>query len=399
MRPSLLSQTQEKIIQNKINLLGQISTIKQVHPVHADNLNTSKAPMKIIKEDKTLEIINHKTEHKIDYKILFKNVNFCIPEVNQQQVQQLFHKKGIISYISGSAGSGKSTIASIVAQYKEKSGLRSRVLRFQSFVSDLVNVAQSRDSNSWRKRMQSYDCLILDDFQYIKPKAIRSQEEISYLIDDYIEKSKLIIFCADKPIENLSLTSSLYSRLKAGYNISLSSPRQSERRDILKNELTNIKFSIENKYLDYLSSYITRDMRSLKTAARRLKELYTFHPDSIQKNIDTLLIDRTCGDLYYKFTELSADDILKAVSAFYNISPKALQGPSRDRKYTVARHLVAYLCVNNLKMSLKDTAQVIGRSDHSSVIYARNKVAKLMQNDLFFRRQIQEVLKKVQTEW
>ena len=166
--------------------------------------------------------------------LLLDEENFCIPEINQAQIEQLWQEKGAVSYIYGAEGSGKTTIAQALSRQKEKSGMRTRMLRFQVFVSELALVARNRESTNWNKGLRAYDCLLIDDFQYIKPQAFRSQEELSYLIDEFIQKNKLLVFCADRPVQKLPLTPSLLSRLQAGRIIQLAYPNQEERRKILK---------------------------------------------------------------------------------------------------------------------------------------------------------------------
>ena len=138
-------------------------------------------------------------------------------------------------------------------------------------------------------------------------------------------------------------------------------------------------------------------MRRLKTAVKRLRELHIGIALTEEKitPIDLALLDRLCGDLYSISPKIGPKDILKAVASFYNISPESIQGPARDKKYSTARHLVAYLCTHHLKMGQVETAKVIGRRDHTSVLYARNKITKTMETDLFFRRQIQDLCREL----
>ena len=342
-------------------------------------------------------LVAQKFAPKLLSELLLDKENFCIPEMNQKQIEQLWQPKGSLSYIYGAEGSGKTTIGRALAEQREKLGLRTRMLRFQNFVSELAFAARNRDSTSWNKSLRSYDCLVIDDFQYIKPQALRSQEELSYLIDEFIQRGKLLLFCADCPVQKLPLTPSLLSRLQAGHIIPLAYPNQQERQNILKKEAQRQGLALKTEFIHYLSCSICKDMRRLKTALKRLHELYMDNVPVEQKGscIDLALLDRLCGDLYSIPSQISPRDILKAVANFYKISPESIQGPARDKKYSTARHLTAYLCTHYLKMNQTETAQLIGRRDHTSVVYARNKIAKAMERDLFFRRQIQDLCREL----
>ena len=351
--------------------------------------------IKTLEQKKTGSI--RKFAPKLLSELLLDKENFCISEINQKQIEQLWQQRGAVSYIYGAEGSGKSTIGRALAQQKERLGMRTRMLRFQNFVAELAVVARNRDSTSWNKTLRTYDCLIIDDFQYIKPQALRSQEELSYLVDEFIQKDKLLLFCADRPAQKLPLTPSLLSRLQAGRIIQLTYPNQQERQNILQKEAKNQGIALKRELTCYLSTSICKDMRRLKTAVKRLHELYMDTAPTEQKGvcIDFALLDRLCGDLYSISPQIGYDDILRAVAKFYNINPESIRGPARDKKYSAARHLVAYLCTHHLKINQTETARLIGRRDHTSVVYARNKIAKLMETDLFFRRQIQELCREL----
>lgn len=354
------------------------------------------------KEERSLGKVERPEQKKRKYAQKFpmeelERENFCIPQINQTQIQKLWAEQGTVAYIYGAEGSGKSTLVEAVARQKENLGMQARVLRFQSFVSKLALVARNRDSTSWNKWLRSHDCLVIDDFQYIKPQAFRSQEELSYLIDEFTQENKLLLFCSDRPVQELPLTSSLLSRLQAARIIRLSYPDQQERQHILKKEAQKQRLSLKQELIPYLASSICRDMRRLKTAIKRLQEACGSSAVEEKKTaciMDRALLDRVCGDLYSISPKTGPKDILKAVARFYDIDPESIRGPARDKKYSTARHLVAYLCTHDLKMSQMETAQVIGRRDHSSVLYARNKIAKIMEKDLFFRRQVQDLCRE-----
>ncbi len=108
-------------------------------------------------------------------------------------------------------------------------------------------------------------------------------------------------------------------------------------------------------------------------------------------HFDFSTINHYCQDLFTKKETPSSFQILKKVTAFYNITPEAITSSSRAKKFSLDRHLVAYICIKNLKLTLKETAKIIGRKDHVSVIHACKKIEKLMKEDLFFRQQVLEM--------
>ncbi len=328
--------------------------------------------------------------------------NFCIPQVNLFQIERLWREPTTLYHMYGKEGSGKSTIGAAFVKSQEELGRRSQFLKFEAFLSDLAVVARNRDSVNWRKRLREYECLVIDDFHYIKPNALRSQEELLYLIDYFLQAGKCIMFCTDRPVSQMKLTPPLLSRLQAARKIPLCYPEQKERERILKQENENYGLHLKKELSVYLSKRISRDMRRLKSAVWRIAEFHSYsntidNPELTIANIGLDFLDRECQDLYTKTTEMTPQAVIQIVADFYKISPKCITGPARDKRYSLARHVVAYFCTNYLKMNLKESAQVIGRQDHASASHARNKVEKLMERDLFFRRQLQELFLQIQS--
>ncbi len=324
----------------------------------------------------------------------FREKNVLIPKMSQIDIQNLWKSRDMLAFISGSEGSGKTSIMTALAQSRQRIGSKSILMSLERFMTELALASQKRDSMSWRKKLRSYDFLAVDNFQYIKPRAFRSQEELVYLIDDFLAQGKTLIFCSDKLTDELPLIAPLLSRLQSAHLIQLTRPDMEERKAILKRECVLQKINISQEIVTYLSQIISKDMRRLKTSILRIRQYQANHPLSMERlssKDSFLLIDSLCRDICVSPNKASAQDVLSSVAEFFRISPSAIQGPSRDKKCALARHLTAYFCVTYLRMNLKETAFMVGRREHGSVIHARKKIENLIQNDLFFRQQVQKL--------
>jgi chromosomal replication initiator protein len=130
-------------------------------------------------------------------------------------------------------------------------------------------------------------------------------------------------------------------------------------------------------------------MRRLKSAARRLERACS--PGARLCDLGPEELDALLCDLYTPRPNVRPEEIVQTVAAAFRIDPAALTGPARDQKYALPRHLAAWLCVERLGLNLKETAAVIGRKDHASVIHARRKISELLGRDLFFQNQVREI--------
>lgn len=329
---------------------------------------------------------------------------------NQFEIERLWNSSRGIFLIIGEAGSGKTAIGRAYARQRQKKRGRCRFLGMETFLTEFAQAAGKRDGLVWRSRLRSHQHIVLDDFQYLKPQAARSQEELLHLIDEFAEKDKSLVICSAQPIRNMRLLPALTSRLHSSHAILLNYPPQEKRSMILQQECQKLGIDLPSESIDYLSRRISCDMRKLKSATIRLEKLPRHRGNSNKKaaplqdaaraqsslTVSREYLDHLCQDLYTHQTTANPKDILRAVAAFYDIPVETIYGPARDKKYVLARHLAAYLCSECLEMNLREVAQLIGRREHGSVLHARRKIIRLMKEDLFFRHQVEDMILKLQ---
>ena len=75
----------------------------------------------------------------------------------------------------------------------------------------------------------------------------------------------------------------------------------------------------------------------------------------------------------------------------FGVSTEKLLGRDRTREAALPRQVVMYLLRQEANVSLPQIGQVLGGRDHTTVIYACEKVADLMEKDESLRRQIIQI--------
>lgn len=314
--------------------------------------------------------------------------------VNQHELDRLWRGgcgSGALS-ITGPSGSGKTAIVRAYAQMQSKRGVPTRYMTAEEFLTEFSLACRKRENIAWRTALRAHRVLIIDDFQFIKPQALRSQEELQYLVDEFQNNDHLLILCSDRDLNDQGLTPALLSRLQAGHRIQLAYPAHGERETILSE--AGRELDLAREHITYLAGRISRDMRQLKSAIRRLSHAREMKGDRRSPEWTSSELDQVCADLYTKRPEVSPERVLAVVADYFQLTPEAIRGPVRDKQHSMARHLAAYLCVEQLQMSLKDTAAAIGRREHGSVIHARKKIEESLGRDLFLRKQLQELTEK-----
>ena len=86
--------------------------------------------------------------------------------------------------------------------------------------------------------------------------------------------------------------------------------------------------------------------------------------------------------------DLQPGDVLNAVSRAFGISNDRLLGRERTRDVALPRQVAMYLLREEGGVSLPQIGEMIGGRDHTTVIYACEKVNNLMDTDDRLRRQV-----------
>ena len=73
------------------------------------------------------------------------------------------------------------------------------------------------------------------------------------------------------------------------------------------------------------------------------------------------------------------DSIIKSTAKIYNISVNDLLGGSRQAELVLPRHTAMYVLRKELNLSFSKIAEIMGKKDHTTVIYAYRKMKELIK--------------------
>lgn len=79
--------------------------------------------------------------------------------------------------------------------------------------------------------------------------------------------------------------------------------------------------------------------------------------------------------------EIKADDIIKCVCDFYKLDKADLIGKKKNKEFVEPRQICIYLINDLMSLPLVTIGQKMGGRDHTTVIYARDKVAELIKTN------------------
>jgi chromosomal replication initiator protein len=88
---------------------------------------------------------------------------------------------------------------------------------------------------------------------------------------------------------------------------------------------------------------------------------------------------------------VSIEDILKIITTRFDIKISELRSRKKSKNLVLPRQIAMYLSRKLTSYSFPDIGMKIGGRDHSTVIYANNKVAKMIEKDGEIRKTVIEI--------
>lgn len=296
--------------------------------------------------------------------------------------------------IYGGVGLGKTHLMHAIGNAMRKEHPRARVLYTTSerFVNEFIAAVQNNKTDEFRARYRSLDCLLIDDIQFLIAKD-RSEQEFFHTFNALFDSRKQIVVSSDRsPKEMSPFEQRLISRLEWGFVADIKPPDLETRIAILRKKAELEGFTMPDDVILFVASSVKTNVRSLEGSLIRLKafQSMTGAPLSVDEARDILKDSISPDD----GSPVRVETIQKIVSLKYSVDVKDLKGQQRTASIAMPRQVAMYLSCVMTDMSSTDIGRAFGGKDHSTVLHARKKIEKKVEEDPFFL----ELINKLQSD-
>jgi len=283
-------------------------------------------------------------------------------------------------FVYGGVGLGKTHLLHAIGNQVKKDHPTYKILYLTSerFVNELISMLQNREPlNSFKDKYRNVDLLIIDDIQFLAGKA-KSEEEFFHTFNSLYEKGRQIVFSSDKPPQAIpNLEERLRSRFEAGLTADISEPEYEARLAILKQKSKNCEFAPDIGVLEYVASRIQKNIRELEGAlnviiAKSRVRGRAFTIDEAKPVLDQITTKSK--------KVVTASQIIKTVSEFYDLGEGGLFERSRRREVVVPRQIAMYLLREDFHGSYPFIGQKLGGRDHTTALHAYEKISKELKS-------------------
>lgn len=280
-------------------------------------------------------------------------------------------------FIYGGVGLGKTHLLHAIGNYitETKPHLNVVYVTIEKFMNELIESIQNnkRGANiDFRAKYRNADVLIVDDIQFISNRT-GTQEEFFHTFNELHEHGKQIIISSDRPISDINpLEERLRSRLGWGLPADIGYPELETRIAILNKKAYIERYNVSREVINYIAEAVTTNVRTMEGYLTRA----VYYAKMLGQNVVTMETAREAlKDIAVQSEEsIDAGRIIECVCKFYNLKKEELLARKRTKEIAQARQIAMFLMTELLSMPLDAIGSIFGK-DHSTVIYARNKIS------------------------
>jgi len=156
-------------------------------------------------------------------------------------------------------------------------------------------------------------------------------------------------------------------------------PDLETRMAILKTKSTEKNFYLDDETIRFIAENINNNIRELEGALNRVIAACEFN-----KKLPTIdFVKQTLAELISsgKKKGIQLQNIIEAISQYYNIEIKDLINKGRKKEIARARHIAMYLMRIELNASYPGIGAQFGGRDHTTALHAFEKISKEMETD------------------
>jgi chromosomal replication initiator protein len=300
-------------------------------------------------------------------------------------------------FIYGGAGLGKTHLLHAIGHYVTQCSPGSvvRYVSSEQFMNDFINALQARSIPQFHRRYRDADLLLVDDIQFLEGKE-RTQEEFFHTFNALHPKSQIVL-TSDRPPKKIStLEERLRTRFEWGLITDIQPPDLETRLAILQKKTQTERLDIPPDVLSFIASRIQTNIRELEGALIRV----IAYSSLTRSDVTLELAQGVLHSLLPNGIEarVTSDLVISVAAEYFDVTPEEICSPNRSRPLVTARQMAMYLCRELTDLSLPKIGERFGGRDHSTVIYANNKVRELMQKHESSFEQVRELTSRIRQQ-
>ena len=287
-------------------------------------------------------------------------------------------------FLYGGVGLGKTHLLHAIGNACHARGLSVLYVSSEEFTNDMITAIRTHTTQAFREKYRSIDVLLIDDIQFIAGKE-STQEEFFHTFNTLHGQDKQIIVSSDRPPKSLvTLEERLRSRFEWGLTADIQPPDLETRLAILRSKAERTGRQVSDELLESIARRVQSNIRELEGALNRVLAYADLSGSSLTPN----LVEVALADLLPQRSDIAPAKVIELVAREWQVSVDSLIGRERSQKIAQPRQVAMYLLRKETDASLPQIGDVLGGRDHTTVMYAIEKIASEIETKTDLRRRV-----------
>ena len=170
-------------------------------------------------------------------------------------------------------------------------------------------------------------------------------------------------------------------------------PDLETRIAIVKRKAQLLDLQISDSIAEYIASQLKNNVRQLEGAVKRMRAQYLLGGEQPSMLTAQNAIRDIKNDS--QPVPVTVERIINEVARTFNVSPEDIRSSKRTAQISKARQVAIYVVRDITGLPMKAIGNEFGTRDHSTVVYAIQKVESLMEKDSSYRGMIKDIIKNI----
>ena len=301
-------------------------------------------------------------------------------------------------FLYGGVGLGKTHLMHAIGHRVLAQNPKANIVYVSSekFTNEFIIAIKNNQTVEFRNRYRHVDVLLIDDIQFLEGKE-QTLEEFFHTFNSLHEAQKQLVISSDRPPKEIqTLESRLRSRFEWGLLTDIQPPDLETREAILRKKAETEKVPVPDEVLAFIAKVIPSNIRELEGSLIRVVAFASLTKSPISVDLAAEVLKNAVAQA--PMHRITIPLIKERVAKSHALSVKEMDNPRRDQRLAAPRHIAMYIAAELTDCSLPQIAREFGKKDHTTVMYARDKVKDLMERDEVYRNKVRSLIALCQSE-
>jgi chromosomal replication initiator protein len=294
-------------------------------------------------------------------------------------------------FLYGGVGLGKTHLMHAIGQTVLSGNPSANIVYVSSekFTNEFITAIKNNQTLEFRNKYRLVDVLLIDDIQFLEGKE-QTLEEFFHTFNSLHEAQRQLVISSDRPPKEIqTLESRLRSRFEGGLLTDIQPPDLETREAILRKKAESEKIPVPDDVTSFIAKNIPSNIRELEGALIRVVAFASLTKSPITVELASEVLKNVVATMPARRITITL--IKERVAKAHGLTVKEMDHQRRDQRLAAPRQIAMYLSTQLTDCSLPQIAREFQKKDHTTVMYARDKVKDQMATDEAYRNKVRQL--------